>query len=157
LLVDRSGGGLQIAGIVREIGTLSGRELLGTLLPGIRQSHYVIDLHCARGVLPAHEADGGRGVWVDQGAGLHRAPVRSGLDHEVGQIPAQDVVAGIAAIAPALHAHVIGPCRAEQRPVVPGFGARPFTARVLSVASTAFASGVVDTGGSTGAVPGNNV
>ena len=35
----------------------------------------------------------------------------------------------------------------------PVFGARPLTARVLSVASTAFASGVVDTG----AGPGNKV
>src|SRR5690606_15661546 len=100
-------------------------ELLRTLLPRVRQRDDVVDLHRGRGVLSAGECDRRAGVHVVQGSRRDDAVAGTGPVDDVDEVAPQDVVAGVAAVAPELHRHVVAPRLTEQVAAVPGLGRAP--------------------------------
>ena len=82
-------------------------------VPGVRQSHDVVDLDGIGGIRTAGEVDAHPAVGVDECATLGVAGAAA--HDEVLQIAAQDVVAGVAAVVAELDVDVIAPGLAELR------------------------------------------
>src|SRR5699024_11019956 len=71
------------------------------------------------------ELDPLTGVRPLEHSGEHHAPARPGPIGDLLEVPAQNVVAGVAAVAPELGRDVVGPRLAEQVAVVPRLGRPP--------------------------------
>ena len=109
-LVGRRAGGEQVDRVVGEALALPPRPVPGAERPGGGERDHVVDLHLVRVGLA--EGDRTAGVRVGERARDHRAPA---AQPDVGQVPAEDVVAGAAAVA----VEIDRPGRAEvTRPLV---------------------------------------
>src|SRR5690606_17880606 len=98
-LVHRPRCGQQVQRVVREPPTALAVPGCGSVVPGRGQGEDVVDLD-AGGVPGAVEGELVAGVRVGEAPGEHDASGGAGLDDDVVQVPAQDVVAGVAAVVP---------------------------------------------------------
>lgn len=86
----------------------------------------MVDLHLRRGADPASEKNRGGRIGIVQGSGQHGAAVTAWFDHQVGEVPMEDVVAGVAAVVTAGGVVVVGPGFTELVPGVAGLGGAAF-------------------------------
>src|SRR5699024_4831271 len=85
--------------VQRVVGELAARVLVparGAGLPCVGQRHHVVDVD---GAVRAIEAHGLAAVRGGERAQQHHAPARAGLQGDLLEVAAQDVVAGVAAVA----------------------------------------------------------
>src|SRR5699024_5833993 len=99
----------QIQRVVRQFPPALSAELLCTLLPRIHQRDDVIYLNRTGSSAAAGEIDAFAGVRILEHPRDHGASVAAGAVGFVGQIPPQDVVAGVAAVVPAVDGDIVGP------------------------------------------------
>ena len=99
LLVRRAVRGEQVLRVVRQLAALLGGQILRAGLPCVRQCNHVVNLHRRGGLLAALELDGLAGVRVIQSAGNDGACVGPDLETNIGQVAAQNIVAGVALVA----------------------------------------------------------
>jgi hypothetical protein len=92
-------GSHEVQCIIGEFLALVCVELLRALLPGVAEGDNVVDLDVGAGVLATDKVDGCTGVLVDQRSGGDYTIVGTRLERFVGQIPGEDVIAGVAAVA----------------------------------------------------------
>src|SRR5690606_20939874 len=117
-LVGGAVDGDQVARIVREVPLRLIVQIASALLPRIGQGHDMVDLHGGRGLDPSTEGDRLPRVRVLEGAGDDRALLLPRLEGDVDEVAPEDVVTGVAAVAPQVDGHLVGPGRTEQRTVV---------------------------------------
>jgi hypothetical protein len=119
-LVDRSGHGQQVERVVGHIGPGGHAQPAGPGLPGVGEGHDMVDLNGPAGVLPPGEEHDGLGVRVVQHSPGHDAAARAGLDHDAGEVPAQNVVTGITPVVAPASRNVVCPGLTEPGPAIAG-------------------------------------
>lgn len=87
----------EVQGVVREALPLHWVQALRPFLPGVAQSHHMIDLDLTAAVLATAEVDVPAGIRFAEVPGRNLAGGALGKDH-AGQVAAEDVIAGVAAV-----------------------------------------------------------
>jgi hypothetical protein len=99
--------GQQVARVVGEVAATLVVPFARAFVPGVRKRNQVVDLHGVRRVGAAGERDGLPRIRVVQHASLRVAG--AGSHDQIGEVSAQDVVPGVAAVVAELDVHVVAP------------------------------------------------
>ena len=105
--VGLSADGQQVARVVGEVAATLVVPFARTFVPGVRKRNQVVDLHDVRRGRSSGERDRLARVRVVEHAALRVAG--AGSHDEIGEVSAQDVVAGVAAVVAELDVHVVAP------------------------------------------------
>jgi hypothetical protein len=90
-------GGSQVAASPSPFDSFGG-QLRGAGLPRVAEGHHVVDLYVRARGFATEEGDSSSGVGIVESAGDDEATVRPRPDRDGREVPAQDVVAGVAAV-----------------------------------------------------------